>query len=95
MAKKTKVTLNRSEDLADIDEELDAAMQRLSDTNERVGEALESFAPEEAAAAEGGASGEALRVGETKESAEGTGKGPEQRDGADGEEGKEEAGESD
>jgi hypothetical protein len=43
MAKKEHVAINRGERLSEIDSELDAAMERLDQTNERIDDVLTSF----------------------------------------------------
>ncbi len=46
MAKKKRVAFNRTEDLAAVDSELDTAMERLDDSNDRIGEILSRFEAE-------------------------------------------------
>ncbi|MDP7638187.1 MAG: hypothetical protein QGG73_00495 [Candidatus Hydrogenedentes bacterium] len=48
MAKKEQIAINRSERLSEIDVELDAAMERLDETNVRIDDVLTSFDPPEA-----------------------------------------------
>ena len=43
MAKKERIAINRSEHLSEIDLELDAAMERLDETNVRIDDVLSSF----------------------------------------------------
>jgi hypothetical protein len=45
MAKKDKLTLHFSGDLEAVDTELAAAIERLDETNERVGELLRAYSP--------------------------------------------------
>ena len=45
MAKKDKIQLHHSDDLEMVDADLAAAMEQLDQTNERVGELLQSFEP--------------------------------------------------
>lgn len=47
MAKKARIVINRSEQLSVFDSELDAAMERLDETNVRIDEVLSSFDPPE------------------------------------------------
>ncbi len=43
MAKKQKIAIHRDEDLAAIDDELDAALGSLEETNQRIGQLLETI----------------------------------------------------
>ena len=45
MAKKEKISLQHSDDLEAVDAELSAAMEALDNTNERVIEILQAYAP--------------------------------------------------
>jgi hypothetical protein len=45
MAKKETILIHRDEDLAAIDDELDAALGELESTNHRIGELLQTIEP--------------------------------------------------
>lgn len=47
MARKNKIALHRSDDLEEVDAELDVAMSDLDATNERVTDLLGSYTPDE------------------------------------------------